>query len=84
MTSNNPYIGSSFDEFLDEENLGVAECMYDSTNRQSLEPSVGAIHELPLPMVSYIKSATPKILYLKQSDFSIVINQSRRALKISL
>ena len=36
--------------------FGVAEC------KQWLESSVGAIHELPLLMISYINSITPPIL----------------------
>ncbi len=41
-------------------NLGVAEYKYSERSFRSLEPVVGAIHEVPLPQVSYLNSATPK------------------------
>jgi hypothetical protein len=43
-------------------NYGVAEYKYDKRLFLSLEPVVGAIHELPLPQVSYINSAMPQLL----------------------
>ncbi|MCY7384158.1 MAG: hypothetical protein LH628_16540 [Microcoleus sp. CAN_BIN18] len=39
--------------------LGVADSGYDSSIMRSLQPWVGAIHELPLPKVSYLNPATP-------------------------
>jgi hypothetical protein len=39
--------------------VGVAGSVYDSSNRGSLEPLVGVIHELPLPKVPYLNPATP-------------------------
>jgi hypothetical protein len=39
--------------------MGVAEFKYDKRSFRSLKPLVGVIHELPLPRVSYINSATP-------------------------
>jgi hypothetical protein len=41
--------------------LGIAKCKYDRRSFLSLEPVVGAVHELPLPQVSYINSAMPSI-----------------------
>jgi uncharacterized protein len=43
-----------------ERKIGVAEYKYDRRSFRSPEPVVGAIHELPLPQVSYINSAMPK------------------------
>jgi hypothetical protein len=42
--------------------LVVAEYKYGKRSKRSLEPVVGAIHELPLPQVSYLNSATPEIV----------------------
>jgi hypothetical protein len=47
--------------------MGVAEYRYDKRlfrsrsvrHAESLNPVVGAIHELPLPQVSYLNSAMP-------------------------
>ncbi len=36
--------------------------MNDKRSKRTPKPSVGAIHELPLPMVSYLNSAKPKML----------------------
>jgi len=39
--------------------VGVADSGYDLSIMRSLQPWVGAIHELPLPKVSYLNPATP-------------------------
>ena len=47
---------------------GVADSGYDLLMIRSLKPWVGAIHELPLPKVSYLNSATPFVLYRRATS----------------
>ncbi|MCY7384155.1 MAG: hypothetical protein LH628_16520 [Microcoleus sp. CAN_BIN18] len=62
----NFYINSS----CTHTNLGVADSGYDSSIMRSLQPWVGAIHELPPLKVSYLNPATPQFnvkLYISRS-----------------
>ena len=58
-------------------NFGVAEYKYDNRSFRSLEPVVGAIHELPLPRVSYINSATPKFETISENSVIQLTTEKR-------